>query len=76
MVPAGRRYGEARSIDCSTGPITSLTAFGTTVILLHDLTFAQEFLEKRAIVVSGRPRPFFLTEMYYVTQALHQSAAG
>lgn len=62
-----------RSFDADflEGPISSLTAFGTTVILLHDFELAQQFLEKRAVVVSGRPRPFFLTEMYYWIHSLH-----
>ncbi|EME50310.1 hypothetical protein DOTSEDRAFT_59413 [Dothistroma septosporum NZE10] len=45
------------------GPITSLNAFGTTIILLHDLALTQELLEKKAVIASNRPRPFFLTQM-------------
>ncbi|KAF7192514.1 Multifunctional cytochrome P450 monooxygenase [Pseudocercospora fuligena] len=64
MPPKGGRnwehYTKQRDLY---GPITSLTALGTTIILLHDFNLAEEFLSKRAVIASDRPRPFFLTEM-------------
>ncbi|KXT12870.1 hypothetical protein AC579_5391 [Pseudocercospora musae] len=64
MPPKGGRnwehYTKQRDLY---GPITSLTALGTTVILLHDFNLAEEFLSKRAVIASDRPRPFFLTQM-------------
>ncbi|EME78837.1 uncharacterized protein MYCFIDRAFT_190975 [Pseudocercospora fijiensis CIRAD86] len=64
MPPKGGRnwvhYTKQRDLY---GPITSLTALGTTVILLHDYNLAEEFLSKRAVIASDRPRPFFLTQM-------------
>ncbi|RYO97634.1 hypothetical protein DL764_007271 [Monosporascus ibericus] len=45
------------------GPISSVTAFGTTIVLLHDAKFAVELLEKRGNIHSSRPRMIFANEM-------------
>ncbi|RYP52908.1 hypothetical protein DL768_002004 [Monosporascus sp. mg162] len=45
------------------GPISSVTAFGTTIIILHDAKFAVELLERRGNIHSSRPRMIFGNEM-------------
>ncbi|OCB88748.1 cytochrome P450 [Sanghuangporus baumii] len=45
------------------GPISSLTTFGQTLILLNDQRVAFELLEKRSLSYSSRPRMVFSGEM-------------
>ncbi|RYP13071.1 hypothetical protein DL767_010944 [Monosporascus sp. MG133] len=45
------------------GPISSVTVFGTTMIILHDAKFAVELLERRGNIHSSRPRNIFGNEM-------------
>lgn len=45
------------------GPISSVTVFGQTMILLHDRKAAVELMEKRASVHSGRPKMTFGFDM-------------
>lgn len=37
------------------GPISSLTVFGRTMIIIHDKNIAHELLDKRSAIYSGRP---------------------
>ncbi|KAF3901836.1 hypothetical protein AA313_de0208110 [Arthrobotrys entomopaga] len=45
------------------GPISSITVFGQTIILIHDLDIAEELLVRRARNYSSRPHMFFAAEM-------------
>lgn len=45
------------------GPISSVTALGQTIIILHDKQAASELMEKRAAIHSGRPSAVFAMEM-------------
>ena len=45
------------------GPLSSVTVFGQTIILLHDLEAALELLDKRGGKYSSRPRMVFAGEM-------------
>lgn len=46
------------------GPISSLTTFGQTLILLNEQHVAFELLEKRSLSYSSRPRMVFSGEMF------------
>ena len=48
----------------SPGPISSVTVFGQTIILLHDAQVAIDLLEKRSAKHSSRPPMVFSGEMY------------
>ena len=45
------------------GPLSSVTVFGQTIILIHDLETALELLDKRGAKYSSRPRMVFAGEM-------------
>lgn len=45
------------------GPVSSVTAMGQTIIIIHDKQAALELMEKRATVHSGRPTAIFAMEM-------------
>ncbi|KAK6356024.1 hypothetical protein TWF718_000397 [Orbilia javanica] len=45
------------------GPISSVTVFGQTVILIHDRDIASELLDKRSAKYSSRPTMQFASEM-------------
>jgi hypothetical protein len=45
------------------GPISSVTALGLTMIIIHDKSMALELLEKRGVRHSGRPRTKFAMDM-------------
>lgn len=45
------------------GPISSVTVFGQTIVLLHDLETALELLDKRGAKYSSRGRMVFAGEM-------------
>lgn len=46
-----------------TGPISSVTAFGTTIVILSTLEGARELLENRSSIYSGRARMEFGGEL-------------
>lgn len=46
------------------GPISSVTALGQTIVLLHNKQSALELMEKRATTHSGRPTSTFALKMY------------
>ncbi|KAL4972955.1 cytochrome P450 [Aspergillus desertorum] len=45
------------------GPISSLTVFGQTIVILNDARVAFDLLEKRSNIYSSRPRMVFAGEM-------------
>ncbi|KAL4936814.1 hypothetical protein BDV06DRAFT_233009 [Aspergillus oleicola] len=45
------------------GPISSLTVFGQTIVILNDSRIAFDLLEKRSNIYSSRPRMIFAGEM-------------
>lgn len=45
------------------GPVSSVTVFGMTLVLIHDQRAAQEILEKAAARTSGRPAMVFANEL-------------
>lgn len=45
------------------GPISSVTVFGSTLILIHDEKIAHDILEKTANTTSGRPSMVFAGEL-------------
>lgn len=45
------------------GPVSSVTALGQTIIILHDKQAALELMERRATTHSGRPTATFAMEM-------------
>lgn len=46
-----------------TGPISSVTVFGTTLIIINDKNIAFDLLEKRSTIYSSRPSFTFAGEM-------------
>jgi hypothetical protein len=46
------------------GPISSVTIFGQTLIVLNDVEVAVDLMEKRAAMHSSRPKIVFAGEMY------------
>lgn len=46
-----------------TGPISSVTALGTTIVVLHSTEAAVELLDRRSATYSSRPRLPFLNEL-------------
>lgn len=52
------------------GPISSVTAMGQTLIIVHDRDAASELMEKRAANYSGRPVGTFANELCVVTPPL------
>ncbi|RDW81591.1 cytochrome P450 [Aspergillus mulundensis] len=51
------------------GPISSLTVFGQTIVIINEARIAFDLLEKRSTIYSSRPRMVFAGEMYSFTQA-------
>lgn len=51
------------------GPISSVTALGQTIILIHDREAASELLEKRALTNSARPVSTFANDLYVQCRA-------
>lgn len=45
------------------GPISSVTVFGQTLVIINDFSMATELLEKRSALHSSRPRMMFCGEM-------------
>ncbi|KAL5534784.1 hypothetical protein ACEPAG_1248 [Sanghuangporus baumii] len=45
------------------GPISSVTAFGKTLVILNDSNIASELLDKRSAIFSSRPKMVFGGEM-------------
>lgn len=45
------------------GSISSVTALGQTIIILHDKQAALELMERRATIHSGRPTATFAMEL-------------
>lgn len=46
------------------GPVSSVTALGKTIIVIHDKQSALELMEKRATTYSGRPSATFAMDMW------------
>lgn len=46
------------------GPISSATVMGQTLVIINDARLAFELLEKRSVKHSSRPRQIFAGEMY------------
>ena len=47
-----------------TGPISSLTVMGQTLVIINDSRLAFELMEKRSVKHSSRPTMVFAGEMY------------
>ena len=47
----------------SLGPISSVTVFGTTIVILSHADMAFELMEKRGTKYSSRPQMVFAMEM-------------
>lgn len=45
------------------GPVSSVTALGKTIVILHDKQSASELMDKRATTYSGRPTSTFAMDM-------------
>ncbi|OCB88740.1 cytochrome P450 [Sanghuangporus baumii] len=45
------------------GPISSVTVFGTTLVILNDRNIAAELLDKRSVIYSSRPKLVFGGEL-------------
>lgn len=45
------------------GPVSSVTVFGMTLVLIHSQDAAQELLERSAAKTSGRPKMVFANEL-------------
>jgi hypothetical protein len=50
------------------GPISSITIFGQTIVILNDSRIAFDLLEKRSTIYSSRPKMTFAGEMYFLSQ--------
>ena len=57
-------YGVYSPHSDALGPISSVTTFGQTLVILNDQSIAFELLEKRSSIYSSRPRFVFGGEMY------------
>lgn len=60
------RYSYAEQARCwalDTGPISSVTVMGQTLIIINDSKLAFELLEKRSAIHSSRPKQIFAGEM-------------
>lgn len=55
------------------GPISSVTVFGRTIILLHDSKAVLDLLERRATNYSSRPEMTFASDMYATTYTFVKS---
>lgn len=55
------------SMHRHSGPISSISVFGQTIILLNDAQTAIDLLEKRSAIYSSRPRSVFCGEMYVLS---------
>lgn len=47
-----------------TGPISSVTVMGQTIVIVNDARLAFELMEKRSAIHSSRPKQLFAGEMY------------
>ena len=47
-----------------TGPISSVTVMGQTLVIINDSQLAFELMEKRSVKHSSRPKQVFAGEMY------------
>ncbi|KAJ2990652.1 hypothetical protein NUW58_g2843 [Xylaria curta] len=60
LPPKGKREWEHWLIHKDIyGPISSVTALGTTIVILHSAELALELLEKRSLIYSARPNFVF-----------------
>jgi hypothetical protein len=46
------------------GPISSITVFGQTIVILNDAEAATDLLDKRSAIHSSRPNMVFAGDMY------------
>lgn len=46
-----------------TGPISSITVMGQTIVIINDTRVATELLNKRSAIHSSRPKLVFASEM-------------
>jgi hypothetical protein len=56
------RTNNAKSLEAERlrlGPISSLSVFGKTIIILNDAQLAVQLLEKRSVIHSLRPQQIF-----------------
>ena len=53
-----------------TGPISSVTVFGKTVVIINELQTAIDLLNQRSTIYSGRPIFTFAGEMYVLSMYL------
>lgn len=51
-------------IDRELGPLSSITTFGITMVIINDRQLAFEILEKRSAKHSSRARLVFADELY------------
>ncbi|KAM5368099.1 hypothetical protein ACJZ2D_009703 [Fusarium nematophilum] len=58
------------------GPISSITVFGQTLIIINDAGIASELLEKRSLTHSNRPKQVFAADMIGWGDALAFSQNG
>jgi len=56
-----------------TGPISSVTVFGKTVVVINELQTAIDLLDQRSTIYSGRPIFTFAGEMYVLATLLKAS---
>jgi hypothetical protein len=56
------------------GPISSITALGLVIIIIHDKSMVMELMEKRGSKHSGRPRMKFAMDMFVPHQHASHSA--
>lgn len=65
MAPKGQREWKHRLKHMEVyGPISSVTALGQTIVIIHDKQAALELMEKRATSHSGRPTATFAMDMW------------
>lgn len=61
-----RFFTVSNVVDIRVGPISSVSALGTTMIIVNDLKIALDLLEKRSSIYSSRPTITFGGEMYAI----------
>lgn len=62
--PARKAWLDWRKLKKLYGPLSSVTVFGQTIVVLNDYNTAVELLERNSIVYSNRPEFTFGGEMY------------
>lgn len=73
--PSGKAWLDWRKLKKLYGPLSSVTIFGQTIVVLNDYNTAAELLDRNSAVCSNRPESVFGGEMYTVPLFRNVSSA-